>query len=90
MAPVELLSKLTELTLPLRAEAAESDLLHPVCDSSQQQFAAEVRRRLRFVENAPLLPKLAEAELGEAQERLPASRCIVDRAPHAGSGAAMR
>ena len=69
---------------------AESDLLHPVCDSSQQQFAAEVRRRLRFVENAPLLPKLAEAELGEAQERLPASRCILDRAPHACSGAAMR
>ena len=65
MARVELLNKLTELTLPLRAEAAESDLLHPVCDSSQQQFAAEVRRRLRFVENAPLLPKLAEAELGE-------------------------
>src|SRR6202048_3958033 len=90
LAPVELLSKLTELTLPLRAEAAESDLLHPVCDSSQQQFAAEVRRRLRFVENAPLLPKLAEAELGEAQQRLPASRCILDRAPHAGSGAAMR
>jgi hypothetical protein len=90
LALVELLSKLTKLTLPLRAEAAESDLLHPVCDSSQQQFAAEVRRRLRFVENAPLLPKLAEAELREAQERLPASRCILDRAPHAGSGAAMR
>jgi len=90
LALVELLSKLTKLTLPLRAEAAESDLLHPVCDSSQQQFAAEVRRRLRFVENAPLLPKLAEAELREAQERLPASRCILDRAPHACSGAAMR
>ena len=87
---MRLLSKLTELTLSLRAEAAESDLLHPVCDSSQQQFAAEVRRRLRFVENAPLLPKLAEAELGEAQERLLASRCIVDRTPHAGSAAAMR
>jgi hypothetical protein len=40
----------------------------------------------RFVENAPLLPKLAEAELGEAQERLPASRRILDRAPRAGSG----
>src|ERR1700745_1364681 len=49
LAPVELLSKLTELTLSLRAEAAESDLLHPVCDSSQQQFGAEARRRLRFV-----------------------------------------
>ena len=43
-AAAGLLSKLAELTLPLRAEAAESDLLHPVCDSSQQQFAAEVRR----------------------------------------------
>ena len=58
--------------------------------SSQQQFAAEVRRRLRFVENAPLLPKLAEAELGEARERLPASRCILDHAAHACGGGAMR
>src|SRR5712672_3565133 len=65
LAPVALLSKLTELTLPLRAEAAESDRLHPVCDSSQQQFAAEVRRRLRFVENAPLLPKLLLQSSGE-------------------------
>src|ERR1700745_1445997 len=74
LAPVELLSKLAELTLPLRAEAAESDLLHPVCDSSQQQFAAQVRRRRRFVETAPLLPKLAEAELGETQEHKPLHR----------------
>src|SRR6202023_494094 len=73
LALVELLSKLTKLTLPLRAEAAESDLLHPVSDSSQQQLAAEVRRSLRFVENAPLLTKFAEVELGEARERLPAS-----------------
>jgi hypothetical protein len=90
LAPVELPSKLTELTLPLRAEAAESDLLHPVCDSSHQQFAAEVRRRLRFVENAPLLTKFAEAELREARKRLPANRCILDRAAHACSGAVMR
>src|SRR5580692_2165396 len=68
LALVEPLSKLTELTLPLRAEAAESDLLHPVSDSSHQQLAAEVRRSLRFVENAPLLTKLAEADLGEARE----------------------
>jgi hypothetical protein len=73
-----------------KGDTAESDLLHPVSDSSQQQLAAEVRRSLRFVENAPLLTKLAEADLGEARERLPASRCIVDRAVHAGSGAAMR
>src|SRR5258706_14182838 len=90
LAPVELLSKLPELTLPLRAEAAESDLLHPVCDSSHQQLAAEVRRCLGFVESAPVLTKLAEVELGEARERLPASRRILDRAAHTGSGPAMR
>ena len=33
---------------------------------------------------------LAEIELGEARKRLPASRCILDRAPHACSAAAMR
>src|SRR5271168_1053967 len=71
-AVIELLSKSTKLALPLRAEAAESDFLHSVCHSSQQKLAAEVRRSFRFVENAPLLTKLAEAELGEAQERLPA------------------
>jgi hypothetical protein len=90
LALVEVLSKLTELALPLRAEPAESDLLHPVCDSSPQKLAADVRRRLRFVENAPLLTKLAETELGEARKRLPVSRCILDRAAHACSGTAMR
>jgi hypothetical protein len=90
LAVVELVSKLTELALPLRAEAAETDLLHPVCNSSQQQLAAEVRRCIGFVENAPMLTKLAETEFREARERLPASRCILDRAPHACSEAAMR
>jgi hypothetical protein len=90
LAVVEVLSKLMELALPLRTKAAENDLLHPVCDSSQQQLAAEVRRRVRFVENAPLLTKLAEAELGEARKRLPATRCILDRAAHACSGTATR
>jgi hypothetical protein len=90
LALFEVLSKLTELAPPLQTEPAESDFLHPVCDSSQQQLAAEVRRSLRFVENAPLLTKLAEAELGEARKRLPASRCILDRAAHACSGATMR
>ncbi|HYZ40020.1 MAG TPA: hypothetical protein VE687_05245, partial [Stellaceae bacterium] len=66
------------------------DLLHPVCDSSQQQLAAKVRRNLRFVENAPLLTKCAEVELVEARERLAASRCILDPAFQARSGAAMR
>jgi hypothetical protein len=36
LAVVELVSKLTELALLLRAEAAESEFLHPVCDSSHQ------------------------------------------------------
>ena len=56
----------------------------------QQQLSAEARRWLGFVESAPLLTKLAEIELGEARERLPASRCILDHAAHACSGAAMR
>ena len=85
-----MVGKLTELALPLRTEAAENDLLHPVCDSSQQKLAAEVRRSLSFVENAPLLTKLAEAELREARKRLPATRRILDRAAHACSGTAMR
>ena len=87
---VELLHKLAKPSLPLRTQAAESEFLHPVCDSSYQQLAAEMRGRIGFVERAPALTKLAEIELGEARECLPASRCILDRAPHAGSGAAMR
>jgi hypothetical protein len=81
---------LAKLALPLRAQAAQDDFLHPVCDSSYQQLAAEVGRRIGFVESAPLLAKLAEFELWEARERLPASRCIFDRMAHACSGAAMR
>ena len=64
---VELLCNLAELTLPLRAEAAESHFLHPVCDSSYQQLAAEMRRCVHFVEGAPLLTKLAEVEFREAR-----------------------
>jgi hypothetical protein len=90
LAVDEPLSKLTELALRPRAQPAQSDFLDPVCDSSQQQLATEVRRRRRFVENAPLLTKLAEAELGKARERLPASHCMLDRAAHACSEAAMR
>src|SRR5215472_13501854 len=85
----ELLGKLAELALPLWAQTAESQFLHPVCDGSQQQLSAEARRWLGFVESAPLLTKLAEIELGEARERLPASRCTLDRAAHACSGAVM-
>jgi len=87
---VELLRNVAKLALPLRAEAAESGFLHPVCDSSYQQLAAEMRGRIGFVERAPALTKLAEIELGEARECLPASRCILDRAAHVCCGAAMR
>jgi hypothetical protein len=74
----ELPSKLAELAVPLRAEAADSEFLHPVRNSAQQQLAAEVRRWIGFVEGAPMLPELAKAELGEARQRLPASRRILD------------
>ena len=86
----ELPGKLAELALLSRAQAAESNFLHPVGDSSYEQLAAEMRRCIGFVESAPLLTKLAEVKLGEARERLPAGSCILDRAPHACSGAAMR
>src|SRR5882757_6726511 len=86
---LELLCNLAELALPPRAEAAQGDFLHPICDSSHQQLAAEMRRGLGFVESAPLPTKFAEVELGEARKRLPASRRILDRAAHACSGAAM-
>jgi hypothetical protein len=76
---VELLRNLAKLALPLRAEAAESNFPHPVCDSSYQQLAAEMRGCIGFEERAPALTKLAEIELGEARKRLPASRCIFDR-----------
>ena len=76
------LSDLPELALPLPAETAESDLLYWVRDSS--------RRCIGFVEGAPLLTKRAEIELREARKRLPANRCVLDRAAHACSATAMR
>src|SRR5271154_1089949 len=57
---LELLCNLAEPALPLRTEAAKGDFLHPICDSSHQQLAAEMRRCLGFVKSPPLLPKLAE------------------------------
>ena len=87
---VELLCELTELTLVLGSEPAKSDFLHPVRNGSQQQLAAEMRGCLGFVESPPLLTKLAERELREARERLPATRNISKRAAHARSGEAMR
>jgi hypothetical protein len=86
----ELLCNLAELALPPRAQPAKSDFLHSVCDGARQQLAAEMRRRVCFVESTPLLAKLAESELGQARERLPASRWIVERAAHACSEPAMR
>ena len=63
-----------QLAPRLWAEAAQSEFLHAVRDSSHQQFAAEMRRCLGFVKSTALLAKLAEIELGEARERLPAMR----------------
>ena len=68
---LELLCNPAELALRLRAEAAPSEFLHPICDSSHQQLAAEVSGRLSLVETAPLLTQFADVELGEARERLP-------------------
>src|SRR6185437_15533447 len=82
----ELPGKLAELALLSRAQAADSDFLHPVGDSSYEQLAAEMRRCIGFVESAPLLTKLAEAELREARQPLLAGSCILDRAPHTCSG----
>ena len=73
---LELLGKLAELALPLRAQAAKRDFLHPVGDSSYQQFAAEMRRGIGFVDSTPVLTKFAEVELGEARQRLLASRRV--------------
>jgi hypothetical protein len=39
---LQLLCNLAELALPPRAQPAKSDFLHPVCDSSHQQLAAEM------------------------------------------------
>src|SRR5947209_2439816 len=60
----EVLCNLPQLALPLRAEPAESDFLHPVGDGSQQQLAAEMRGCVAVVEGPPLLTKLGERELG--------------------------
>src|SRR5437868_15456934 len=86
----DLMCELAELALPRRAEPAKGDFLQAVCDGAQQQLAAEMRGCLGFVESAPLLPQLAELELGETRERLPATRNISKRAAHARSGEAMR
>src|SRR5438477_9451580 len=57
---VELLCNLPQLALPLRAEPAELDFLHPVGDGAQQQLAAEMGGCVAFVESPPLLTKLDE------------------------------
>src|SRR5205807_5653330 len=67
-----------QLALRLRAETAHSNFLHPVCDRSDQQLAAEVGGSIRLVETAPFLAKFAEIELGEARERLPAGILLSD------------
>src|SRR6266436_5402266 len=46
---LQLLSDLAQLTLRLGTETAQSNLLHPVCDRSDQQFAAEMWGGTRLV-----------------------------------------
>src|SRR5205807_3138097 len=65
---------LAQLALRLRAQTAQSNFLHSVCDCSDQQLAAEMGGSIGLIETAPLLAKLADVELGEARQRLPA--CI--------------
>ena len=67
---LELLCHPEQLAPRLPAEAAQSEFLHAVRDSSHQQLAAEVRGRLSFVETTPLLAQFAEVECQEARERL--------------------
>src|SRR5882724_7094824 len=75
---LQLLCDLAQLALLLRAQTAQSNFLHPVGDRSDQQLAAEMQRSIRLVETAPLLAKLADVELGEARERLPAGILLSD------------
>src|SRR5467141_1425633 len=67
---LDLNCNLTQLALRLRAETAQSNFLHSVCDRSDQQLAAEMWGSIGLVETAPLLAKLVDVELGEARERL--------------------
>ena len=59
--------------------------------SVTQQFnTTSSMGRLSFVETTPLLTQFGDVESGEARERLPASRCILDPAFHACSETAIR
>src|SRR6266436_7491117 len=69
---LQLLCDLAQLVLRLLAETAQSNFLHPVCDRSDQQLAAEMGGSIHFVETVPLFAKLVDVEFGEARERLPA------------------
>src|SRR5439155_19329365 len=69
---LQLDSDLAQLALWLRVQTAQGNFLHSVCDCSDQQLAAEMRGSIGLIETAPLLAKLADVELGEARQRLPA------------------
>ena len=75
---LQLLRNLAQLALLLWAQTAQSNLLHPVCDGSDQQLAAEMGGSIGLIETAPLLAKLADVELGEARQRLPAYILLSD------------
>src|SRR5205814_2209100 len=48
----------------------QGNFLHPVCDCSDQQLAAETWRSIGLIQTTPLLTQFADVELGEARERL--------------------
>jgi hypothetical protein len=69
---LQLHGNLAQLTLRLRTQPAERELLQAVGDSPHQQVAAQTRGCVGLVETPPLLAKLIELEHREARQRLPA------------------
>jgi len=75
---LQLLCDLAQLALRLRAETTQSNFLYAVRDRSDQQLAADMCGSIHLVKTAPLLAKLADVELKEARERLPAGILLSD------------
>ena len=50
---LEVLCDLAQLALRLRAETAQSNLLHSICDRSDQQLSAEMWGGIQVVETTP-------------------------------------
>jgi hypothetical protein len=76
---LRLLCDPVQLALRLRAETAQSNVLHSVCDRSDVQLAADMWRSIRLLETALLLAKLPDLELGQARQRCPPGIPFVGR-----------